>query len=80
MRGTEYLWKTNPFLLPTVVGTVQIIVNTDTNRTATSTKFKTQYANNGSISILTRTDTNSAGTVTAVRQAPNGSNFTLYRS
>lgn len=59
-----YEWT--QYIYPTVIGTVQVIVNTDTNRTMTSTKYNTQIATNGTESILTRTDTNEAGTVTGV--------------
>lgn len=76
MAAYSYTWS--QYIEPTIIGTVEIIINTDTNRTVTTTKTKTEFANNGTIGVLTRTDLNAAGTVTAVTTDLYGQSFTAY--
>lgn len=65
LAAVSYIWT--QYIHPTTVGTVEVIINTDTNRTYTTTKTNTEFSTNGTLSILTRTDTNAAGTVTAAQ-------------
>lgn len=75
LAGYSYIWT--QYIAPTTIGTIEIIINTDTNRTYTTTKTNTEFATNGTLSILTRTDVNAAGTVTAVEQDLFGYNVTV---
>lgn len=78
MAAYSYTWS--QYITPTIVGTVEVIINTDTNRTLTTTKTNTEFSTNGTLSTLTRTDTNIAGTVTAVQEDVFGMDFTVYVS
>lgn len=75
LAGHSFTWS--QYITPTTVGTVEVIINTDTNRTYTTTKTNTEFSTNGTISILTRTDTNAVGTVTAVAHDLFGYNVTV---
>lgn len=74
LPALTYSWS--QYITPTIIGTVDIVINTDTNKTFTTTKTNTEYATNGSLAVLSRTDTNAAGTVTA-SQAGFVSNITV---
>ena len=68
LPAQSYTWS--QFITPTTVGTVEVIVNKDTNKTLTTTKTNLEYQSNGKLQIgLTRTDTNAAGTVTDTARA-----------
>ena len=75
MAAKKYTWT--QWITPTTVGVVQVVINTDTNRTFTKTRIDTEFSNNGTMSVLTRTDTNSAGTVTGVTEDFWGSKVTV---
>lgn len=54
-------------ITPTIVGTVRIVIDANSNRTFTTTKTKAEFVENGTLlpSLYSRTDINAAGTVTA---------------
>jgi len=59
-------------ITPTIVGTVQIVVDNVLNRTLTTTKTNAEFVENGTLlrSLYVRSDTNAAGTVTATYPSP----------
>ncbi|KAH0348528.1 hypothetical protein KCU83_g6073, partial [Aureobasidium melanogenum] len=75
MTALSYTWA--QVITPTTIGTIHVMINTESNSTWTSTEMHTEYASRSSLQTLTRTDTNADRTVTAVVEALDGSKITV---